>query len=172
MQVAYFERVKNRSSVRYTTFTRQQLHMFKYNGMEVLARPMALMMAETIYNHYKQVQFGCVTYVPMDENKQKQRGYNQAHLLALEISKRISVPMYALLARTAPSEAQSKKSRVERLKIGKGVFIGREDMEFAFSKQTVLLIDDVYTTGATIRACTQVLKDQGAEHVYAITFAR
>ncbi len=108
-----------------------------------------------------------ITSVPTAPKRLKRRGYNQAELLGRELSNRTNIPYEDILIRLKETETTRLK-KDEREKALKS--------EYSFSKslkgETVLLIDDVCTTGATLRQCAKMLKKAGAKEVFCYTVAR
>ena len=107
--------------------------------------------------------------IPLHRDKLRKRGYNQAEILAREIEKITSVPLRTdVLLRPDKSRVQKDLSRAERRNNMKKAFhIPENDVKL----ETVILVDDVYTTGSTIGAAAAVLKTVGVENVYFITLA-
>lgn len=107
--------------------------------------------------------------IPLHEEKLRMRGYNQAEILAREIGKVICVPVFNdLLKRPDKTKVQKNLGREERRNNMKKAFhIAENDVKL----KTVILVDDIYTTGSTIGAAAAVLKSVGVEHVYFITLA-
>lgn len=104
--------------------------------------------------------------VPMHTKKEKARGYNQAYLLAKEIGRILELPVYKnYLVRTISTTAQKELGVRERKKnIKKAFKIGKNVVKL----KHILLVDDIYTTGATASACATVLKREGALRVYVV----
>ena len=100
-----------------------------------------------------------------------ERGYNQAELIARPLARRLGLKLGAyLLVRTKPRPAQLILSRSEHWKSVRGAYATRQGVRV--DKLRVLLVDDVLTTGATLDACSRVLKKAGAAKVYGLTVAR
>lgn len=107
--------------------------------------------------------------VPLHPARLRQRGFNQSLLIARPLAKALCVKIdYANLKKTRPTKDQIGLDEKERAENMKGAF---DAPLKAFDGKTVLLVDDVYTTGATIRACSVALARAGAK-VYAVTLAR
>ena len=125
--------------------------------------------------------------VPIHPSRRRARGFNQAEVLADEIGRRLDVPVYPnLLVRTKKTAPQKELSAAERLKNLSGAFaFGRPGerrervwfrllMEGRFPDgkkppavpETVILVDDIYTTGSTMEACARVLLENGVKNVY------
>jgi ComF family protein len=109
-----------------------------------------------------------VTYVPMSRTDRRRRGFNQAQILARSIGRRLGIPVLPLLAKVRETLPQAALSAIKR----------RENLHEAFrqirsvKRGRVLLVDDVYTTGATVEECARVLKMGGHRAVFVLTVAR
>lgn len=111
--------------------------------------------------------------VPLHPRRIRQRGYNQSLLLAKALEKVAGVPVEPhLLARVKMTSSQDGKGVAARQRNVAGAFKIRESMLYKISGKTFVLIDDVYTTGATLKACARALKRAGAAKVSAIALAR
>ncbi len=109
--------------------------------------------------------------VPLHRWRLLKRQYNQATLLANCVSKRLNIPTLTnCLIRSRPTQSQGHKTIKDRLKNVKGAF-GVKNPHLIKGK-TVVLIDDVWTTGATLTACTDMLRTAGVARVYVLTLAR
>lgn len=111
--------------------------------------------------------------VPIHKEKYKTRGYNQAGLIAREVSSRLGVPYSEkILVRNMNTEPQKELGEIERERNLRLAFevneeeLRKKSISLGRELRTVLLVDDIYTTGATIEACTQVLGSAGIEKVY------
>ena len=107
--------------------------------------------------------------VPVSKEKLKRRGYNQAELLARQISSRTGIPVNtSMVTRIQDTTPMKELGRAERMKNLKGVFkVGVIDVEC----RNVLVVDDIYTTGSTMDAMADVLKQNGVERVFFVTLA-
>ncbi|MCO6450542.1 MAG: ComF family protein [Caldilineales bacterium] len=145
------------------------IHGFKYQGKRQLASPLAAYLNAYLQAH--PVQFGCVVPVPLHPDRLAFRGYNQSELLAAEVARSQHIPMRAdVIARTRHTPPQVHLNRKERIENVNGAFApvnGR-----SLSGETCLLIDDVCTTGSTLRASGEALRAAGAGDVWALTVAR
>lgn len=166
-------RVSNVSVMSYTNKTKRIIARFKYAGDERLAVPIAALMQETVVERYKNIPFHIVTSVPLHRLRLVERGFNQAQLLAEHIAKSIGVPAKMLLTRQKAATPQATLSKHARMQSLQDAFVLDETAkQLDLTAQTILLVDDVYTTGTTIRECAAVLRQAGAYAVYAVTFAR
>jgi ComF family protein len=155
---------------------RTMLHLLKYERMRVIARPLGAMLAEAIRSLAMAGEV-VVVAVPLHPKKERQRGYNQTILLADEalalLRKETGVTLRAghqALIRLRDTESQyALTSRMRRLNL-RGAFAVKDAA--AIAGRTVLLVDDIYTTGATAKECTRVLLEGGAAKVLVATLAR
>ncbi|MEZ4310573.1 MAG: ComF family protein [Polyangiaceae bacterium] len=142
---------------------------FKYGGRADLARPLGAMLVKAA--RAAGVSGDVVVPVPLHGRKLRARGYNQAALLAKVLGRGLGARVAAgALSRTRATVAQASLDRSERLRNLDGAF--RANAARLFRGKTVLLVDDVTTTGATLAACSAALLDAGAAQVVAVVLAR
>jgi ComF family protein len=142
--------------------------LFKFRGKVALAPALAQLMVDRL-PLFDSVDL--VIPVPLHPKRLREREFNQSLLLADRIARRLGLPLsYANLVRIAPAPAQTTLSRKRRLKNLRGAFaVRRPD---AIAGKRILLIDDVFTTGATVNECAKTLRKAGAGDVFALTLAR
>jgi ComF family protein len=147
---------------------RNAIHHFKYNRLAGLAAPFGDLLAETWRaNHF---QADWLTPVPLHLARERDRGYNQAALLAQQLSDRIHIPTISrALTRTRITAVQMELKAADRRTNVAGAFACSEAR---VRGRRVAVIDDVCTTGATLEACAQALFQAGAASVFALTLAR
>ncbi|WP_134703697.1 ComF family protein [Ammoniphilus sp. YIM 78166] len=160
--------VMNRSAVRYNEKMKEVMSLYKFRGQETLAPLLADLLIPAFTRYYSSLAVQAITFVPIHEQRLKERGFNQAQQLAFLLSLKTKVPVINLLERNRMTEKQSKQHRSERL----------HRLEHAFSLRpnppslgNVLLVDDVYTTGSTVNECARALAKAGMK-VYSLTVAR
>ena len=141
----------------------------KYGGRKYYAKHIAKMMTEdkTIFE-----QVDIITFVPMLNKKQKVRGYNQAEEIAREISKIVDLPVIDCLEKISENKNQAKLNKEERLKNLSGIICLCENVKDDLKGKYVLIIDDVFTTGATLSECAKILKASKPKQINALTFAK
>ena len=142
------------------------LHRLKFQQETSLALPLGWVMAETAGTFLR--PFHGVTYVPMSPEKRRRRGYNQSQLLAKSLAKELHLPCWDLLEQVRETATQHELSRAERADNVRGAYRARAEA----AGQRLLLVDDIVTTGATLRACAQALYEAGAQSVGAVCAAR
>jgi ComF family protein len=143
------------------------IHLFKYGKVESLAVPLGRLLLRALP---QEAAFDLVMAMPMHWRKRWERGFNQAELLAQPVARRFGVKLAANLRRARHTKAQAGLSDRERQTNLKDAFAVRQPAQLAGKR--ILLVDDVYTTGATLRAATEALKSAGAVHVSVLTLAR
>jgi ComF family protein len=146
---------------------RTLIHLYKYNGMEPLAMPFGRFLAQVLPRDQR---FDVIVPMPLHWRKRWDRGFNQAELLAKEISRRWNAPVKNVVRRRRHTAAQAGLSNAQRRKNVAHVFAAPKGKPLA--GQRVLLVDDVFTTGATASSCARVLKRAGAAHVTLLALAR
>lgn len=141
------------------------LHAFKFERHDFLAVPLAKLMAGVTRDH----DFDALVPVPMHPARQRRRGYNQAELLARALGRELSLPWNpALVKKSAERKTQSTLARAARAGNVRGVF----EASAAARGLSLLVVDDICTTGETLRACALALIERGASRVCAISAAK
>ncbi|TCZ76837.1 ComF family protein [Paenibacillus albiflavus] len=184
--------VMNRSAVQYNADMKAMLARYKYRGDERLCETMSNMLMyayvhlqsaltknqasgkRTPNERYQQI----ITYVPISPERQAERGFNQAELLALRLGQQVKLPVIDLLQRTRHTDKQSFKSRSERLDSLDNVFRIKKDIDNQLISADIhairiYVIDDVYTTGSTLQQCASAIKEAWPlAEVYGLAWAR
>lgn len=169
-----------RSVVLFEREAREAVHLLKYGNRPALAEPLARLMADYWQAH--PIPVDLVTAVPLHPARQRERGYNQADLLARAFGRMIGVPVGSAVLRrvrhTRPQVSLNAAQRRENMQsafatIAPTQFSKRQgDDSLVVSGRRVLVIDDVRTTGSTLEACSLALKAAGASSVWGFTLAR
>ena len=158
-------------AVPYGGVARGLVHRFKFNGHGYLAALMAELMGEVARQERLEALCEVVVAVPLHWRRRLGRGYDQSAVLAEEVGRRLALPVgRRAVARRRATAPQSGLSRSERMRNVAGSFTVTRPR--AVAERTVLLVDDVLTTGATTDACAQALEEAGATRVFVLTFAR
>lgn len=156
----------------YDSVMKKSISDFKYNHKREYAK---YYIEKVIFNYkdiIKKLAPDVLVPVPIHKSKYRERGYNQAEILAYGIGKELNIPILPhLLIRNKKTLPQKQLSDKERLKNLQEAFIINNKALSDYPKRLkrILLVDDIYTTGSTIEACTNVLLRNGVEHVYFIT---
>lgn len=139
----------------------------KFGGTSVAARPLGAALAERVAR-LRQPPFDLVCAVPMTARAIRERGYNQAELLAKHAAGELGLPYCGALTKIRETAEQHKLTGSDRKENVKGAFAADPN---AVAGKRVLLIDDVVTTGATLSECTVTLCNAGAAAVFCATVA-
>jgi ComF family protein len=157
-----------RSAVAYEGPVEAAVHRFKYQGWRRLAGPLAQLLAERLV--IEGLAAGTVVPVPLHPDRHRQRGFNQAELLARELQQRLALrEAPGRLVRIRPTIPQVGNDRLHRWENVRDAFAWRGP---ALEGRPLMVLDDVATTGATLEACASALKAAGAGHVTGVTVAR
>jgi ComF family protein len=161
---------------------REMLHLLKYDGVRSLARPLAVKLADAVLMLEREAGWSgqaAVVAVPLFAGTRRARGFNQSELLADEAAATLRkrrpalrlTPEHGLLRRVKATESQFHLSDKGRRRNLIGAFKVQDEGNRLIGRD-VLLIDDIFTTGATARACSQALRRAGARRVWVATLAR
>lgn len=149
---------------RYDARLRRAVRALKYEGSREVALAFAGALAPAVPREWHP---NAVCAVPLHPSREQRRGYNQAELLARAVARELALPCSPLLRRTRATRQQAKLHADARRANLRGAFEA-----VAAVPPRVLLVDDVLTTGATLRECAAVLRGAGAERVYFLVAAR
>ena len=152
-----------RAAVAYDDAARALVSAWKERGL----RSLAVLAAELLVETVPRPRAYTLTFVPADENRRLTRGHNPAERLAAELGRRWELPVLPLLRRAAGVPRQRGLSLAERRRNVRGVF-----QATAKAPGSLVLVDDVYTSGATVSAAASALRKAGARRVEVVTFAR
>ena len=146
---------------------KKALWMLKYQGVKQLAKPLAELVKERIWKKLETENW-LVVPVPLSKNKLRHRGYNQAEMIAGELSGDVRADI--LFKKFHTKSQVEVKNKEERLANIVGSFEIKNPETIKGKK--IILIDDVFTTGATMREAKKVLKEAGAKKVVGVVVAR
>ncbi|MGN7469322.1 ComF family protein [Brevibacillus sp. SAFN-007a] len=189
---------ENRSLLRYEQDGKRLLGLFKYRGDERLADYYGTLLAIAAFRFYTPSSFACITTVPLHERRLQARGFNQVDLLAAWLGRTTGIPVRPLLTRIKETEKLSKqggrasrqKSMREAFAWDEGAvlpeFVGASSCSRAVGPSPntrsplvaeplkILLIDDIYTTGSTLRSCARTVRAHLGTvcEIYSLTIYR
>jgi ComF family protein len=164
-----FERARSFAVYNDTLF--EAILLMKYEEVTRLGYWFAERLSGCVAKQLKEWEADAIVPVPLHRDRRRERGYNQAELIARPLAKRLGIKVHTgLLERVKPRPPQLLLSRSERWKSVNGAYAtpGRLRVD----NLRILLVDDVMTTGATLDACAKALKKAGAARVLALTVAR
>lgn len=151
--------LNNHSIYLYNDFLKEVISQYKFRGDYVLAKAFSAVIRKKI----KSIEYDLLVPIPLSKERQYERGFNQSEGLIIEAGFQP-----ANLLQRIHSEKQSKKSRHDRIHVQQ-VF---QCTEHDLTDKRILLIDDIYTTGSTLRHAAKLLKGAGAGSVSSLTLAR
>ena len=147
------------------------VHQFKYRAALWLEADLAGLLLACCKTHFDLAGIGVVTAVPLFHARERERGYNQAALLAGALARRLDRPFHRkLVQRVRDTGTQTHLTAKERASNVRDAFISSRAA--AVAGRRVLLVDDVMTTGATVSECARALKSAGAREVLVVALAR
>ncbi len=155
----------------YTKSIRRGMHRFKFNNAPTVSGFFARYMAAMVRQQYGDEYIDLVTCVPMHNEDLRQRGYNQSLLLARDVGAILELPVHSkLMVKTVQNSVQHSLTRKERQRNVSGVY-RFSPTAMPLNGRTVLLCDDIITTGSTLNECAAVLREAGAGRVLCVTAA-
>ena len=156
---------------RYETILLEAIHRFKYNGKIYIGEILGRLMAEYAYPLFNISNNSSIVPVPLHPKKLRERGFNQSLILAREISKKFTIPLdFMTLRRYVNTEPQISLGKKERESNVHGAFsvIDAEKIK----GQRIILVDDVFTSGSTVKECARMLMKNKAAAIAVITLTR
>ena len=147
---------------------RNLVWQLKYNSAKTIAEDLSVLFADFLVNQNILEYFTdfTLTSVPLHKTRLKLRGFNQAEIISKNLSKKLMFPYLELLTKLKKTKRQVDLTLKERVENVKGVFSATEP------PKKILLIDDIATTGSTLRECAKVLKAAGAKEIWGLVLAR
>jgi ComF family protein len=160
-----------RSYGAYSPSMARAILMLKYGEVTPLGGWFASLLAELANHHAEAFAADLVVPVPLHPSRLRDRGYNQAELIARPLARLLRIPFRSyLLVRTRPRPDKVRLTRRERWETVRGAYAMHQLAKV--DKLRVILVDDVFTTGATLDACSRALHAAGAVRVMGLTVAR
>lgn len=157
------------TSFGYEGSIRNAIHRFKYNGQTYLAKFFGRQMGLAWQANHGMAHPEIIVPVPLHWTRRLSRGYNQTELICANLSKDLALPVVHGLKRRRATDHQARKKSSQRRTNLRGAFSGNATL---VKGRDVLLVDDVFTTGATLAECTNALLRAGAREVSVLTIAR
>lgn len=170
MQMPYLDGIF--AAFYYSEGIKNAIHSMKFKSHPRLAQTMVSLICDEMFKHKPVPDFDLIVPVPMHPKKKRQRGYNQAELLANEIARILNKDVCGdILIKIQNTTAQIQLKREDRLMNLKSAFVINDSIIKNNSYGRVLLVDDVLTTGTTVSTCAKILKENGFPSVYALVIA-
>ncbi len=148
-------------------FVASAIYHLKYEGKIDYGRTLGRLMWQDAEELLESWELDCILPVPLHVNRRRKRGFNQAQVLAEEISKGIKIPIFPeMVLRSKDTKPMKDLNALQRQNNLKKAFkLGRNDVKL----KTILIVDDIYTTGATTDEISRLLLEAGAAKVYVLT---
>lgn len=161
--------IQAKSVFEYVDLPLKVVHNAKYNEKKYLLEYMVKYMLD-IYATWN-VFADFITCVPMFENKEKERGYNQAKVLAELFSEKVKIPFVEFCVKAVDTPSQTALNTQERIENVKDSFVFKKEFKRKVKGKVILIIDDVVTTCATTSEVAKMLVEAGAKECYVLSFA-
>ncbi len=159
------------SPLYYKDKVRASVHRYKFGGCSAYSRRYAALMSDCVENNLDCRSIDVISWIPLSKKRLRQRGYDQARLLAEEIAAKTGLPCRQLLQKVKNNSAQSlTRDAKQRRENVAGVYALDDGADV--SGLRILLVDDVVTTGATMSVAARILRKAGAKSVFGVTLAR
>ena len=151
----------------FNRFIKEMIYDFKFNGKSYLYKPLAHIMVDSIITFNLNQGIDYIYFIPSHKRKEAIRGYNQSELLASYISKELNIELSTNnLIKYRHTKEQNKLNKSGRIDNLKDAFKLKRPEEV--KGKSILLIDDIVTTGSTFMECAKVLKENGAREITAL----
>ena len=143
------------------------LYRFKYNGLRCYGKVFAREAADSFYDYLERREVEAFVPIPLSKKRYRNRGYNQAEILAVELSDLTGIPVKNLLKRVKETNPQKQLNDKAR----------KRNIQNAFAvngpvfEKSVVLVDDIFTTGSTLDEAAKILKREGVSKVYFLTIS-
>lgn len=146
------------------------VHRYKFSRVRALGKPLAALMAQCLSDRLPEGA-DLITWAPLSKKRLRERGFDQAELLAREVGRLLSIPAAPVLEKTRNTGPQSElEEESARRANARGAYALLPGTDL--SGKRVVLVDDVVTSGSTLGECAALLRQGGAEEVWCLTLAR
>lgn len=169
IDMGYGNKIKCFSPFEYSGKIKKSILRFKFKGYKNYSKFFAQVMSKGITQKFGGIKFDRITYVPLRPERKRSRGYNQSECIASDISSIINVPCEELIFKIKSNHIQYELDFSSRIENVKGVYAVKNEQ--AVKGKTILLCDDIITTGSTLRECAKTLLESGAKEVYCCAIA-
>jgi competence protein ComFC len=144
----------------------------KYSFVFDISQELSAYIVSALLTRQDLLQNAVFVPIPLHKKRLKWRGFNQAELLAMGLSRRVDLPVVKLLTRVEDGVQQAELDRKSRLRNMSGKYAVINKKLYDSRGKKVILIDDVWTTGSTLNEAARVLKKAGVKEVWGVTLAR
>lgn len=155
---------------KYSGILKKRFSDYKFRGEIWLGRYFGELMYNRFYDAISEKCYELITYVPVSDNRFKERGYDQSREMAIALAKKLNIACVPLLINVSGNAKQSRLNRKGRFSGIKGRFELNDSFRGSINCK-IIIIDDILTTGATLNECAGILMKNGAVSVDAMVFA-
>ena len=146
------------------------VHRYKFSRVRALGRPFAALMAQCLEDHLPQ-RAGLICWAPLSRERLRERGFDQAELMAREVGRLLSIPAGPALKKVRDTSPQSElEEESARRANARGAYAALPGLDL--TGRRVVLVDDVVTSGSTLSECAALLRQEGAEEIWCLTLAQ
>lgn len=153
----------------YVEPVRTAIHEFKFNGVKSFAVPFGKYITDILSSNFDVAKVDFITSVPLHRTRRKERGFNQSELFAREISRLTGARYVEALNKVKKNKIQHELNFAERTENVKGVYAVADGVDL--QEKTVIICDDILTTGNTMAECAHILFEAGAKQIIGATIA-
>ena len=157
------------SPLYYKDKVRASVHRYKFGGCSAYSRRYAALMSDCVENNLDCRSIDVISWIPLSKKRLRQRGYDQARLLAEEIAAKTGLPCRQQKVKNNGAQSLTRDAKQRRENVA-GVYALDDGADV--SGLRILLVDDVVTTGATMSEAARILRKAGAKSVFGVTLAR
>lgn len=158
------------SPLAYRDAVPEAVHRYKFSRVRALGKPLAALMAQCLSDRLPEGA-DLITWAPLSRNRLRERGFDQAELLAREVGRLLSIPAAPALEKTRNTSPQSElEEESARRANARGAYALLPGADL--TGRRVVLVDDVVTSGSTLSECAALLRQAGAAEVWCLTLAQ
>jgi competence protein ComFC len=154
----------------YNGLLKNLIYRFKYESQKNYTIPLARLLSQKIINEIDLPSINYISCIPLHPEKQKQRGFNQAEMIARQVSRDLGKPFLNIFSRiknTKPQFSLNIENRADNLKDAFKI-ISKKPLK----DKKIIIVDDIFTTGATIQEACRVLQENSVSEIYVAVLAR
>ena len=158
------------SPLAYGELVREAIHRYKFSRVRALGRPFAAVMAQCLNDRLPEGA-GLICWAPLSRERLRERGFDQAELMAREVGRLLSIPAGPALKKVRDTSPQSElEEESARRANARGAYAALPGLDL--TGRRVVLVDDVVTSGSTLSECAALLRQEGAEEIWCLTLAQ
>lgn len=163
---------RNISFIEYGDLSKLMVFKLKYSAKTYMAKIIGEIMADSLLESHQDLvaRMDIITFVPLNKKRLESRGFNQAEKIGAYLAALIGLPMVSLVERVKNTDKLHGLSSQERRRMLKNSFKLKEEAKDLVYGKNILIVDDIFTTGATVDEISKVLRLAGAQELVSLTF--